>query len=443
MADESHEFSSASRSQPAPVGVSQRLLSVDALRGFALLGILVMNVPWFAFHSYAFFNPDLGGGFEGPNFAVWLGAHLLFDTKMMSIFSMLFGAGLILLTERVEGQGSSAAGVHYRRIAWLLLFGMFHAYVLWMGDILFSYALCGALLYPVRRWRPSVLISIGAVLLLIGMAINVGQGLFFDFARTQAAAAVAAQESGGEPTEMQSTMLEAWKGISAEFNPTEEKLAEERAAYQGSYTEYFAFNFPKALMMQTFLFFAWALWRALGLMLIGMGLMRLGVFSAQRSTAFYVKLAFAGYGIGLPLVGFGAYQLIEHGFDFVQLFKVDWQFNYVGSIAVALGHTAVVMLVVRSGACRLGLHALASVGRMALTNYLMHTVICATVFLGWGLGMWGRLDRVGTVGVILAIWTLQLIASPLWLARFRFGPVEWLWRSLTYWKLQPMLRRDA
>ena len=166
-----------------------------------------MNIPWFAFHSYAFFNPTLGGGFEGANFAVWLGSHLLFDTKMMALFSMLFGAGLVLMADRIERRGGSAAGVYYRRIAWLLVIGLLHAYLLWMGDILVSYALCGLALYPVRRWRPRVLIGIGAFLLLIGVAINVGQGFFFEFARTHAQAATAALDAGDTPTQLQSDML--------------------------------------------------------------------------------------------------------------------------------------------------------------------------------------------------------------------------------------------
>jgi uncharacterized protein len=438
MVDQAIEPGVGAVSQPQPVSESQRLISVDALRGVALLGILVMNVPWFAFHSYAFFNPALGGGFTGANFGVWLGCHLLFDAKMMALFSMLFGAGLILLTGRVEGRGVSAAGIYYRRIAWLLVIGLLHAYLLWMGDILVSYALCGLILYPMRRWRPAILIAIGSALLLIGVALNMGQGHFFAYARSEAAAATAAKDAGETPTAMQSQMLEAWKGMSAEFQPTEKKLEEERATYQAGYLGYLASNAPKALMMQTMFFFLWALWRATGLMLIGMGLMRLGVFSAQRSKAFYIKLALAGYGIGLPLVGFGAYRMMQNNFDFVELFKYDWNFNYIGSILVALGHAAVVMLIVRSGALKSAVHAVAAVGRMALTNYLMQTLLLGLFFLGWGAGMWGRLDRVGTIGVVLAIWSLQLVFSPLWLSRFRFGPVEWVWRSLTYWKPQPM-----
>ncbi len=437
MADEPRQYSATSKTSAIPVTERQRLISVDALRGFALLGILVMNIPWFAFYSFAFFNPRLDGGFEGLNFATWLGSHLIFDAKMMSIFSMLFGAGLILMVDRVERRGLSAAGVYYRRLGWLFVIGLLHAYLLWMGDILVAYSLCGLLLYPIRRWRPTKLIMLGSLLLLIGVALNMAQGHFFEFARAQSEAAAAAEAAGQEPSGLQMGMRDEWEGIISGFHPPTKEYARMRAGYQAPYLEYVAFNAPQALTMQTFLFLAWALWRVLGLMMIGMALMRLGVFSAERSTAFYMKLGAVGYGVGLPIVGFGAFQSIAHDFDFIQLFQMDWTYNYIGSILVALGHVALVMLIIRSGAFRGAIHALSAVGRMALTNYLMQSLLCAAIFFGWGAGLWGTLERFEVLGVIVAIWVFQLVVSPLWLSQFRFGPVEWLWRTLTYMKLQP------
>jgi len=140
----------------------------------------------------------------------------------------------------------------------------------------------------------------------------------------------------------------------------------------------------------------------------------------------------------LPLVAAGAYGKIRHNFDVVYLFAGGMAFNDAGSILVALGHVGALILVYQAGAAAWLTRRLAAVGRMALSNYLMHTIIRTTLFYGYGFGLFGRLDRVQLLGVVVAIWAIQLWLSPIWLKSFRFGPAEWLWRSLTYGKAQPM-----
>lgn len=426
--------------QPRPVSVSERMASIDVLRGFALCGILVMNIPWFARSESMFFNPTLGGGFEGADYWTWLISHLFFDMKMMTIFSMLFGAGMLILTERARSTGRSAAAIYYRRLWLLLVFGLLHAYLLWSGDILYSYALCGLILYPARNFQPRTLILIGAALLLIGSLITSSSGFFFDFARSTAREAAAIVEAGGTPNEMQQGMVEAWQGIEVGFLPGPEELAAEKAAFLGSYWELFKHRAGLALLMQTMLFVLMLFWRAAGLMFIGMALMKMRVFTGERSLRFYLMLMIAGYLIGLPIVGVGVSLGEKTQFDFVAMFKYVWTFNYVGSIAVALGHVGLVMLIVKLGLVQWLTAGLSAIGRMALTNYLMHSVICATIFFGWGFGSWGQWSRFETMGVVAAILLFQFIVSPLWLSMFRFGPMEWLWRSLTYWRVQPMLK---
>jgi len=171
-------------------------------------------------------------------------------------------------------------------------------------------------------------------------------------------------------------------------------------------------------------------------MLVGMGLMKLGVFSARRPQSFYARCVLLGYGIGLPLVVHSARTLYAHEFDFIYAFKVGNYFNYLGSLAVAMGHVGVIMLVYQSGVLPRLRRWLAQVGRMALTNYLLQSVICTLFFYGYGFGFFGRLNRVGQMGVVLAIWILLLVISPLWMSRFRFGPAEWCWRFLTYGRRQ-------
>lgn len=426
--------------QPSPVSASERMASIDVLRGFALCGILVMNIPWFARSESMFFNPTFGGGFEGADYWTWLISHLFFDAKMMTIFSMLFGAGMLILTERARSTGRSAAAIYYRRLGWLMVFALLHAYLLWSGDILYTYALCGLVLYPARNLRPRTLIIFGVVLLFIGNAIAMVSGLFFEVARSSVHDATAILEGGGTPNPFQQQMLEAWPEMKSGFVPDAQRLAAEEAAYLGSYGELFKYRAMQNIFMQAMLFPLLLAWRAAGPMFLGMALMKMGVFTAQRSMRFYGILMTIGYAIGLPLVGIGAYLGIKSNFDFVASFMYIWSFNYFGSILVALGHIGLVMIVCKMGVVRWFTAGLAAIGQMALTNYLMHSVICATIFFGWGFGYWGQWSRFETIGVVAAILALQFIVSPLWLSVFRFGPMEWLWRSLTYWRVQPMLK---
>ena len=175
-------------------------------------------------------------------------------------------------------------------------------------------------------------------------------------------------------------------------------------------------------------------------MLVGMGLFKLGVFSAASSSKFYWSLLLGGVLIGIPLILVGYQRNVEAGFSADVTMFLNSQFNYVGSIFMALAWVGLVMLIIKAGAMKWLTGALSAVGQMALTNYLMQSILASLVFYGYGLGMYGALDRFGQQLVVVGIWTLQLIWSPIWLARFRYGPAEWLWRSLTYWRRQPMRR---
>ena len=424
--------------QLGPVSGRERLQSVDVLRGFSLLGILVINIYFFALPSGVYFDPTIAGGFTGVNLLTWKTSHLFFLQKMMAIFSMLFGGGLILMHDRAETAGKSFRGIYYRRIVWLMIFGLAHGFLFWHGDILFTYAVCGFLLYLFRRRSPRTLIIWAAVFLSLGILIQVGSGMQFERLRAAARQFEAAEASGAEITPELSAVVQMWEETKSYFVPTPGEVAEEVEAYRGNVSEVMAYRAPKTLMMQTQAMVFMVFWRAMGLMLLGMALMKLGVFSAKRSTRFYVICMIAGYGIGVPLAYYGASQLIAHSFDFIYGFKIGYHFNYIAGVLVSLGHVGLVMLAFRSGLLGWLTRRLAAVGRMALSNYLMHTIICTTIFYGYGLGLFNRIDRFGLMAFVLAIWIFQLIISPVWLRHFRFGPAEWLWRSLTYRRRQPM-----
>ena len=399
----------------SPVEKSQRIVSIDVVRGFALLGILMMNIQSFALIDAKYMNPMAQGELSGLSYGLWWFAHVFFDSKFMTIFSLLFGAGIVLMWERAKESGRKTTGLHYRRMFWLLVIGLLHAYLLWHGDILVTYALCGMLVYWFCGLKPRWLFPIGVVLLLIGSGLSVLTGLSLPFM------------SDADKLEM----VTSW-------NPPAEKVQENLETYRGGWLKQLPHRSTTAFMMETFLFLFLFFWRAGGLMLIGMGLFKLNVFSAQRSGRFYAMGAIVGFAAGLALVIRGVQQNHAHDWTMEYSFFFGIQYNYWGSLFVSFAYICIIMLICQKAIWNWFRESLAAVGQMALTNYLAHTIVCTTIFYGHGLGWFGYMDRLQLVGVVLSIWILQLILSPLWLVRFRFGPFEWMWRSLTYWKLQPL-----
>ena len=399
-----------------PIAETTRIDAIDVLRGVALLGILLMNVQSFAMPQAAYFNPTVYGDLEGANLYAWVAGRMLADQKFMTIFSMLFGAGIVLMAGRAEARGD-ARRAHYRRMGWLLVIGLLHAHLLWPGDILFLYAVCGMLVYPLRRQPPGRLLALGAGLLAVGSAYSVVSGVSFPHWPEDERAAFTA---------------DVWQ-------PSAAAIGAELAAWRNGWLDQQPARSAAAFEFETSILVAWGVWRAGGLMLIGMALFRYGVFGAQRSSRFYAALIAVAVAVGLPLQAYGIALDFARGWP-VWSFFVGAQLIYWPSIAVSLGYVGVVMLVCRRAALRCLTRPLAAVGRTALTNYLLQTILCTTIFYGHGLGWFGSVDRAGQIGVVAAVWAVQLAASPLWLRRFRFGPAEWAWRWLTY-GVRPPLRR--
>lgn len=401
-----------------PVTEPERIFPLDVLRGLAVLGILVMNMRSFALPSPAYLNPHALGTLTGADWWTWLAAHFLADRKFITLFSMLFGAGILLFSERAEARGGRVGRLHYRRMGWLLLFGIAHAHLLWYGDILYSYAVCGMLLYPLRRWPPGRLLALGLGAMAFGTALFAFFAWSMDY----------------WPAEQLAAMRdEHWR-------PLPEFVEREVEAYRGGWLAQMRYRAPMSFMLQTGFFLMNVIWRVSGAMLLGMALYKWGVLAARRSRAFYARWLVAGLAVGWPLILLGVHLHERAGWSMRYSMFLGWQINSWASLPVALAYASAVMLVCGRGLLP-GLTArLAAVGRMAFTNYIVQTLICTTLFYGHGLGLYARLPFAQLFWLVLAIWVLQLAYSPWWLARFRFGPLEWLWRSLTYRTRQPLRR---
>ena len=344
-----------------PTRLRERIRSLDLLRGFALLGILIMNIQFFSMVGAAYFNPMAFGDLSGSNGWVYILSHALADQKFMTLFTMLFGAGIVLMTSRAESRGASAAVIHYRRTFILLVFGLLHAYLLWAGDVLVSYALCALVVFPFRKLSPKTLLTLGLGSVLIGSIIFLFIGLSLGYI----------------PRDDIAEMMNNWK-------PSAELVQEEVTVYRSGWLKQMEKRVDTALAIQTKAFLIWGLWRIGGLMLVGMALFKWGVLTAARSSRFYFGLAATGLTLGWALASYGLVR------NFARNWSLDCQFigsqyNYWGSILVSLGYLSLVMLICRSQIGGRLLQAISAVGRTALSNYLLQTVLCTTLFYGHGL----------------------------------------------------------
>jgi uncharacterized protein len=399
---------------PAPISQAERIGSLDLLRGIAVLGILIVNIQSFSMPDPAYLNPTVWGDFTGINKVVWAVSHVFAEFKFMSLFSLMFGAGIVLMCSRLEQRGLRPARTHYRRILFLFIFGLMHAYLLWVGDILVWYSLSGVLAYLFWRMRPGWL-AFWALLFL-----GVGTALYALFQWS-----------------LPYWPEEARQGNAVWWSPPPEVIQHRLDTYRSGWLTQMSERIPTAAALHTFVYVIYALWRTLGMMLAGMALIKWGILSAERSRGFYVRTAIVALVVGLPITAWGAWQNYTHGWSMDYSQFGGHLFNYWGSVAVTLGYIALIMLWHHS--CSLsGLKStLANVGRMAFSCYILQTVICTTLFFGHGFALYGRVPRWGQMLIVLAVWAVVIAFANWWLARFRYGPLEWLWRSLTYGRKQP------
>lgn len=425
--------------------VVERIQSLDLLRGVALLGILMMNIPYFALPDAVFHHQEYAHPGD-VNFWTNMVVNVLFEGKMRAIFSMLFGVGILLFTankEAASGGSILVADLYYRRMLWLVVFGVVHVFgVLWFGDILYWYGLDGLLLFTVRNVAPRRLL-LGAVLCFAFLVFQ----RCWDFAEVQQKrsnylTAIALEKQHKPLNEAQKVDKTTWESIEKRRALDQTKADEEIKAMQGNYVQVWNHVRPIGVESQS-VYYYHNLWDSLGMMLLGMALFKWGILT-NGSKRTYWLFVLIGYGIGIPLGYWAVWQEAAATQNYGQFLDANWlppavTYN-VRRISMTLGHVGLIMLASRIGIFGWLWQSLRAVGQMAFTNYVLQSLICTGIFYGYGLGYYGQLQYYQLFYIVAGVWLLQLIISPLWLYHFRFGPLEWLWRSLTYWKKQPMKR---
>lgn len=402
-----------------------RIFSLDAIRGVAVMGIFSVNVIAFAMIEAAYFNPAAYGGHHGINLFVWAANMLVIDGKMRALFSMLFGASTLLVIERAEAANLSGANVHYRRMLVLLGIGLIHYFFIWFGDILVLYAISGMLAFFVRNRPVNALVTAGILLMLVHM-------MFFGFFVFQQAHADAAAHTANASAEA----INAWNGSLGYFYPFPAEIAKDLAIHRGGFIGIAAQKFVnwQDEVTDTLIFIP----ETVGLMMFGMAGYKSGFLTGEWSDRSYRLVAAtlipfglaAGFGVVWTDIGTNFFIIaMMTGFVVVATPFITFQ---------AVGYAALIILLVR----KMGPLAqrVAAAGRCAFTNYLGTSLIAAFVFYGWGLSYYGSVSRAQAWLLVPCVWTVMLLWSKPWLERFRYGPLEWLWRSLSRGARQPMRR---
>ena len=397
------------RQGPVPVAPGQRLQVLDALRGFALLGIFLMNIEWFTRPAQ-----EMGHGIDpaatGLDRLAALAVLVLVQGKFWVLFSLLFGMGFALMSARA-GEGAGFQRIYLRRCLALLVFGLVHGLLLWSGDILHAYAIAGLMLLALGGIAHRAWPWLGA-----GLYVTVAGALF-----------------------LYGWVLEAVSPATVELllEMDAESRAEASAASQafahGGWWQAVRHN-AYAFATITLPALSVLLPLALGVFMLGAWLHRAGRFSdVAAHRGWFVRLAAWTLPVGALLMA--ASLSLGTSFDGMReagRMTMATGLGALASLPLALGYMALFAIAAGSRLLARPLLWLAPAGRMALTHYLLQSLVAGLVFHGYGLGLWGQVGRAGQVALVLAVFALQVLASHWWLARWRFGPMEWLWRGISY-----------
>ncbi len=390
-----------------------RILTLDTVRGVAVMGILLLNIVAFAMPLPAYFNPAAFGGSGGADLAAWLVNFIAFDGKMRGLFSLLFGASMLLVIDRAEARGESAARVHYARMIWLLVFGLIHLWLVWWGDILSHYALVGMIAFLFRNARIAQLVGLGIALLLVQFAVAIA---------TPFTVAMAQAHPGD------ADLAQALRAIDQVFGtPSPAWIAEQVALHRGAWRQLAMARFADGQAAPLTGLFQFG-WETLAYMLFGMAGLRGGMLTGAWPRARHVRWLAIGFGIALPGYALIAAWIVSHDFGLIAVTTGTMPATVPFRPLAILAWASLVVLLMRPGGAITT--RIAAAGRMAFSNYIGTSLVCTAIFHGHGLGWYGDLSRAQLYLVVLAVWAGMLLWSKPWLDRFAQGPLEWLWRSL-------------
>lgn len=435
-------------SNVAPVSQGERIVLIDSLRGIALLGILLMNIPYMGLPEPAFDNPLINNEAGTVNEQVWWFINWIPEGTQRAIFSMLFGAGILLFVSRLEKrtEGLWPAEYFLRRQLWLLVFGLFNAFILlWPGDILFQYAIIGVVAFVFRRMPvKGLLIAAGVCLLL--MTARENRDLYQKKGMIRKGENVALIDTTKTKlTDQQQEELGAMTGMKEKSDTAALKKAMKRNLEKslGSYGETYEYISNVSAKLE-FFFTYYGIWDVLLFMLVGMAFYKSGVLMGNAPVKLYWALFIVGMGAGLLITWWKLQFNIDYQYNqFLVTKHKPMEVYEIGRTFRSLGLFGGIMLLYKSGWFKWLFALMRPVGQMAFTNYLTQSLISAVFFFGFGFGMMGKLERYQLYIFVAAVWVLQIAWSHIWLRYFRFGPLEWAWRSLTYWKKQPMRKANT
>lgn len=422
-----------------PLANSERILPLDIMRGFVLCGILLMNITGFGLAG-AYSDPTVSGGSTGWNLYAWITTNMFFEGTMRALFSLLFGAGSFIILDRLNKKdaGIKAADIYFRRLTWMLVFGLIHGYLLlWVGEILYDYAIMGFLLFSFRNMAPKKLVLSALLLLAIGTCWTYKD--YRDDKKLVENVALA-QTTTAQGKELSKELKDAttkWEKIQERRSP--EHIAEVNENRRKGYLHLVPYLAARNMETDTTEMYRYDLWDILSMMLLGIAFFKWNMLSGNKSYRFYGLMVVSGYAIGLTTNYFEVSTIISNHFSFLAFSKTNVSYD-LGRVTMAIGHIGLIMIFTKLPILNWLKLRIAAVGKMALTNYIMHSLICMVIFTGVGFGLFGKLQRYELYYVVFSVWLLQLILSPVWLKYFHFGPIEWLWRRLSY-QYKPPFRK--
>jgi uncharacterized protein len=429
-----------------PVQQQDRILILDVIRGIALCGILILNINFFALPYQIGFNLNIFQETSFLSVLSWYSTNFVLEGSFRALFSMLFGSSALLIISRLvkSTSGLTPADIYYRRLIWLLIFGLINAFVLlWPGDILYTYAICGLFIFPLRNLSPRILIGLATFFILVVMFKGwLKTNDRFEM-REKGLAALAIKEAKQDSlTEKQQGELAKWQGYleNQKIEKQKKDAEKEMADMQKSYPEIWEHLSYWNIKIESTMFYDQLFFDAMIFILFGMALYKLNWLTGEQPLGLYALLVIVGYGLG---VGWGyytghAWRVANYEFfEYANVQSPSWMLFYQPHrLLVALGHLGVICLLWRSNFLSILVKPFAALGQMAFTNYLMQSIICTLIFYGYGLGYHGKFERYELWYFVAGVWVFQIIFSNIWMRLYTMGPLEWIWRSLTYWKIQ-------